>query len=79
MVTLNIVACQAHPALVKIGLVLARLFIFNSLLVRLHSTCVWTKGLTDRVSPRLGGLAAFGDPAPLAHDNILRITKSIVM
>ncbi len=31
-----IVECQAHPALVKIGLVVARLFIFNSLLVRLH-------------------------------------------
>ncbi len=29
-------ACQAHPALVKIGLVLARLFHFNSLLVRTH-------------------------------------------
>ncbi len=28
-----IVACQAHPALVKIGLVLARLFHFDSLLV----------------------------------------------
>ncbi len=27
------VACQAHPALVKLGLVLARLFHFNSLLV----------------------------------------------
>ncbi len=33
----GIVACQAHPALVKIGLVLVRLFHFNSLLVRLHS------------------------------------------
>ncbi len=31
---LHIVACQAHPALVKIGLVLARLFHVNSLLVR---------------------------------------------
>ena len=31
-----IVACQAHPAIVKIGLVLARLFHFNSLSVRLH-------------------------------------------
>ncbi len=29
----HIVACQAHPALVKIGLVLARLFHFNRLLV----------------------------------------------
>ncbi len=40
-----IVACQAHPALVKIGLVLARLFHFNSLLV-----CIRTKGLTNHVS-----------------------------
>ncbi len=31
-----IVACQAHPALVKIGLVLARIFHFNSLLVCIH-------------------------------------------
>ena len=31
-----IVACQAHPALVKIGLILARLFYFNSFLVRFH-------------------------------------------
>ena len=31
------VACQAHPALIKIGLVLARLFHFNSLLVRISS------------------------------------------
>ena len=30
---LYIVACQAHPALVKLGLALARLFHFNSLLV----------------------------------------------
>ncbi len=29
----DIVACQAHPALVKIGLVLACLFHFKSLLV----------------------------------------------
>ncbi len=29
-------ACQAHPALVKIGLVLARPFHFNGLLVRIH-------------------------------------------
>ena len=29
----DIVACQAHPALIKIGLVLAHLFHFNSLLV----------------------------------------------
>ncbi len=41
-----IVACQAHPALVKIGLVLARIFHFNSLLVCirlvkvLHTSCV---------------------------------------
>ncbi len=33
---MNIVACQAHPVLVKIGLVLARLFHFNGLLVRIH-------------------------------------------
>ncbi len=31
-----IVACQAHPALVKIGLVLACIFHFNSLLVCMH-------------------------------------------
>ena len=30
---LHIVSCQAHPALVKIGLVLAHLFRLNSLLV----------------------------------------------
>ncbi len=29
----DIVACQAHPGLVKIGLILARIFHFNSLLV----------------------------------------------
>ncbi len=34
--TIYIVACQAHPALVIIGLVLPRPFIFNGLLVRLH-------------------------------------------
>ena len=32
----HIVACQAHPALVKTDLVLACLFNFNSLLVRIH-------------------------------------------
>ncbi len=44
----HIVACHAHPALhvVKIGLVLARLFHFNSLL-----------GLTDRVSSWPGAMA----------------------
>ncbi len=44
ILTIHIVACQAHPALVKIGPVLVPSF-------------SWTKGLTDRVSPRLGGLA----------------------
>ncbi len=28
-----IVACRAHPALVKVGLILARIFHFNGLLV----------------------------------------------
>ena len=32
----DIVVCQAHPALVKLGLVLACLFHFNGLLVRIH-------------------------------------------
>ncbi len=34
--TIYIVACQARPALVKIGLLMARLFHFNSLLVRIR-------------------------------------------
>ncbi len=50
MVRKHIVACQAHPALVKIGLVLARLLHFNSLvclhLVKfLHTPCVCHKHL----------------------------------
>ncbi len=32
-----IVACQAHPALVKIGLILAHIFHFNDLLVYIRS------------------------------------------
>ncbi len=51
------VLCQFHTALVKIGLVLARLFHFNSLLV------CYTK-LTDRFSSRLGGLVALWRPRP---------------
>ncbi len=39
-----IVACQAHPALVQLGLVLARIFHFNGLIV-----CV-------RTSPPMYGL-----------------------
>ncbi len=31
-----IVACQAHPALIKIGQALVPLFIFDSLLARIH-------------------------------------------
>ncbi len=48
---LYIVACRVHPDLVKIGLVLARLFHFNSLLVCiplvkvLRSACVTHKRL----------------------------------
>ncbi len=34
---LHIVACQAHPALVKIGPALVPLFIFDSLLARIDS------------------------------------------
>ncbi len=46
-----IVACQAHPALVKIGLALARILIFNRLLVYirlvkvLRTPCVCYKRL----------------------------------
>ncbi len=54
-----IVASQAHPALVKIGLVLARLFHFNSLLVHIR-----TKGLTDHVWSWHGGLAVLWRPRP---------------
>ena len=60
---LYIVACQAHPALVKIGLVLVRLFIF-SLLVRLRLVkvfvglvCVTRRLPTSvRASPPVYGL-----------------------
>ena len=55
-IVLNILACQAHPALVKIGPVFMPLFNFNSPLDRI--------GLTDRVSLRLGRLAVFWRPHP---------------
>ena len=67
-------AYQAHPALVKIGLVLACLFHFNSLLVALcirlvkvlRTPCVCHKRLvehppvrlTDRVPSQPGAMAA---------------------
>ena len=57
---LDIVACQAHPALVKLGLVLARLFHFNSLLVCIRLI----KGLTARVSSRPGAMAVLRRPRP---------------
>ncbi len=47
------VACQAHPALVEIGLVLARLFHFYGLLVRI---CL--------VKARPGAMAALRRPGP---------------
>ncbi len=58
-----IVACQAHPAFVKIRLVLACLFHFNSLLVcirlvkALRTACV-LQALTQQVggSPLVSGL-----------------------
>ncbi len=58
--------CQAHPALVKIGLVLARLFIFNSLLVCLHLVKVLcTACLLRSVSCRDSEVwQLYGDPAP---------------
>ncbi len=52
-----IVAYQAHPALVKTGLILAGIFHFNSLLVR-------TRGLTARESSRPGAKADFLRPRP---------------
>ncbi len=73
-----IVACQAHPALVKIGLVLARLFHFCSLLVRIHfvkvlrmpSPPVYELKGERTVSHRGSEIwRLYGDPAPLAHDN----------
>ncbi len=65
-----IVACQAHPTLVNIGLALVPPFIFDSPLAHIHvldykSICLRTKGLTDRISLRLGGLA---------RDNIFKAT-----
>ncbi len=36
MLTIYIVVCQAHPALVKIDLLLARLFHIDSLLVHIR-------------------------------------------
>ena len=59
---IDIVAGQAHPALVKIDLVLARLFRFNSLLVSiclvkvLRTPCVCHKCLVVRTSPPVYGL-----------------------
>ncbi len=53
-----IVACQAHPALVKIG----------PALVQFCSP--YTKGLTDSSED----WRFVGDPAPLARDNIYVIT-----
>ncbi len=47
-----IVACQAHPTLVKLGLILARLFHFNRL------------GSLDHVSSLPGALAVLWRPRP---------------
>ncbi len=79
----NIVACQAHPALVKIGPVFVPLFIFDSLLACIHvlgqSPFLRTKGLTT-VSRR--GLADWwfvGDPAPLARDNMKAVCPANIL
>ena len=82
---MQIVACQAHPALVKIGLVLARLFHFGGLLESMPdflynlfyscslSFCSFFKLRIDRLclvaARRIWRL--YGDPAPLARDNIV--------
>ena len=63
----NIVARQAHPASVKIGLVLARLFHFNSLLVRIHL-----------VSSRPGGLAAIWRPRPSGMRHLHSGTNRVI-
>ena len=55
-------ACQAHPALVKTGLILARIFHFNGLLVCIR--LVKAKGLTARVSSQPGAKAGFRRPRP---------------
>ena len=53
-----IVACQAHHALVKVGLILAHIFYFNGLLVRTF------KGLTAHVLSGPGAKAVFQRPLP---------------
>ncbi len=55
------VACQAHPALVKTGLILARIFHFNGLYGLQGEQPVSRRGLEPR--------RFFGDPTPLARDN----------
>ncbi len=63
-----IVACQAHPALVK---QVRYLYHFHFLVARqpvymyqVTATFTQTKGLTDRVSSRLRGLAVYWRPRP---------------
>ena len=71
-------ACQqAHPALIKIGLVLARLFHFNSLLVCIR--CVRTKGLTDCVSSRPGAMAALWRPHPAGTRQYICINNQVLL
>ncbi len=50
----NIVVCQAHPALVKIGPVFVPSFIFNSPLARLH--VLWIRELPACWRPRPSGM-----------------------
>ena len=56
IIIICIVACQAHPALVKRGLVLARLFHFDSLLVRASPHVYGLKGTT--INHLVGGGSA---------------------